>query len=122
MPPIELIRLSLASVWLYEGFWCKVLGREPRQREIAAAVPGLGPGRARPFLLALGWAEGALGLWVLSGAGAWWAALSQTLLLAAMNSAGLLFARGRIHDPAGMVLKNLVLIVLAWVAAARPGG
>lgn len=120
-PPVELMRLSLASVWLYEGLWCKVLGRMPGQEGIAAAVPGLRGGRARPFLLALGWAEAALGLWVLSGRLPWWAALAQTLLLVGMNSAGLLYARRLIHDPAGMLLKNLVLLVLAWTAAGRAG-
>ncbi len=121
MPPAWLIRIAVASVWLYEGLWCKVLGRLPQQKEIVAAVPMFGPVGAKRFLVFLGWAEGALGVWILTGRLAFWAALTQTVVLAAMNTVGIMFARKSIHDPAGMVLKNGVLIVLAWVAAAPYG-
>jgi uncharacterized membrane protein YphA (DoxX/SURF4 family) len=121
MPPIQLIRFAVALVWLYEGLWCKVLGRQPQQEAIVSDVPLLSAGRARGFLFVLGWAEGALGVWVLTGRLAWWAALTQTVLLSSMNAVGLLFARRRIHDPAGMVCKNLALLVLAWVAAGLGG-
>jgi hypothetical protein len=120
MPPVQLIRFAVALVWFYEGFWCKVLGRLPAQEAIVEGVPLLSAGRAHAFLVALGWAEGALGIWILAGRWAWWAALTQTVALAAMNGVGLFFARGRIHDPAGMVIKNFALLVLAWVAAALP--
>ena len=122
MPPIALIRAAVALVWLYEGLWCKVLGRMPGQQDIVEAVPVLGPGPARAFLVALGCAECLIGVWVLSGRLSWWAALTQTVLLAVMNCVGLVWARRRIHDPAGMVVKNFALIVLAWVAAAFPAG
>ncbi len=121
MPPLLLIRLVVAAVWIYEGLWCKILGGARGQPGIVAAVPGLGPDGARWFLPALGYAECLLGAWLLSGWQPWWAALLSTLALAAMNTVGLTYARQQIHDPAGMVLKNLVLVVLTWVAAAlRP--
>ena len=121
MPPILLIRGAVALVWLYEGLWCKVLGRMPHQEAVVESVPLLGPRYARAFLLLLGWAECALGLWILSGRLAWWAALTQTVALALMNAVGLAFARDRIHDPGGMLCKNFALLVLAWVAAAHGG-
>lgn len=117
MPPLWLIRGSVALVWLYEGLWCKVLGRAPRQEDIVQAVPAVGI-FPRAFLVGLGWAEALLGVWILTGRLAWWAALTQTAALVAMNTMGLLYARDKIHDPPGMVLKNLALLVLAWVAAA----
>ncbi len=117
LPPIWLIRLAVAAVWLYEGLWCKLLGREPRQREIVEEAPFLGPGRARPFLLALGTAETALAGWVLLGAAPFLCAAAQTVLLVALNVNGLLWARRLIHDPGGMVVKNFAFLVLAWVAA-----
>jgi hypothetical protein len=46
------------------------------------------------------------------------AALAQTLLLVALNTAGLTLARAKIPDPAGMLFKNFALLVLAWVCAA----
>jgi len=106
-------------VWLYEGLWCKLLGRMPSQQRVVEAVPFLGPAWAPRFLKALGLVECALAFWVLSGWEPVWAAATQTALLVAMNANGLIFARRLIHDPAGMVVKNAALIVLMWVAAAQ---
>ncbi len=119
MPPPVLVRSAIAAVWLYEGLWCKVLGRLPSQERIVEAVPFLGPGAGRLFLKALGVVEALLGLWVLSGWEPVWAAIVQTVLLVGMNANGILFARKLIHDPAGMVVKNAALVVLMWVAAAQ---
>ncbi|HVW22111.1 MAG TPA: DoxX-like family protein [Opitutaceae bacterium] len=121
MPPLPLIRLAVALVWLYEGFWCKVLGRAPHQEGIVKAVPSLGGAGGGKFLVLLGYAETALGAWILAGWQPTAAALVQTVTLVAMNAVGLTYARQLIHDPPGMVLKNFALLVLAWVAAApRP--
>jgi len=120
MPSLWLIRFAVAAVWLYEGLWCKVLGRVPQQMEIAASVPILAGGWARWFLPVLGYVEAALGLWLLTGWSAQGAALVTTLLLVSMNTVGLIFARKLIHDPIGMLFKNFVLVVLTWVAAAPP--
>jgi uncharacterized membrane protein YphA (DoxX/SURF4 family) len=119
MPPPLLIRSAIAAVWLYEGLWCKVLGRDPSQERIVEAVPFLGPSVGPVFLRALGVLESLLGVWVLSGWEPVWAAAVQTALLVGMNVNGLLFARRLIHDPVGMVVKNAALIVLMWVAAAQ---
>ena len=119
MPPLWLVRSSIAAVWLYEGLWCKVLGRMPSQQEVAGAVPFVGPVWAPRFLKALGLVECALAIWVLSGWEPVWAAAAQTALLLTMNANGLVFARRLIHDPAGMVVKNVVFLVLVWVAAAQ---
>jgi len=119
MPPPWLLRCSIALVWLYEGLWCKLLGRMPSQQRVVEAVPFLGPAWAPRFHKALGLVECALAFWVLSGWEPVWAAATQTALLVAMNANGLIFARRLIHDPAGMVVKNAALIVLMWVAAAQ---
>jgi hypothetical protein len=121
LPPFWLIRCAVAAVWLYEGLWCKLLGREKRQMEIVHAVPGFGPRVGAPFLKLLGAAEVAVALWVLSGALPIPCAAVQTLLLAALNTGGLLWARRLIHDPGGMVVKNFAFLVLVWVSASLPG-
>lgn len=118
-PPLLLIRCAIAAVWLYEGFWCKVLGRMPDQKGIVEAVPLLGPARVAVVLPILGVLECGLAAWVLSGWAPVWAAAVQTGLLVGMNANGLFFARRLIHDPAGMVVKNFVFVVLIWVAAAQ---
>jgi uncharacterized membrane protein YphA (DoxX/SURF4 family) len=119
MPPPLLIRCAIAAVWFYEGLWCKVLGRMPNQKGIVEAVPFLGHARGPVVLAALGVLECSLGAWALSGWEPVWAAVVQTGLLVGMNLNGLLFARRLIHDPAGMVVKNLVFVLLIWVAAAQ---
>jgi uncharacterized membrane protein YphA (DoxX/SURF4 family) len=121
LPPLLLVRSAVAAVWLYEGLWCKVLGREPHQVQVVEAVPRLGPIVGKRFLLALGVVETALGVWVMSGLTPGLCAVVQTALLVGLNANGLLWARHIIHDPAGMVVKNVSFLLLAWVAAAMSG-
>ena len=121
LPPLLLVRGAVAAVWLYEGLWCKVLGREPHQVQVVEAVPRLGPIVGKRFLLGLGAVETALGVWVVSGVAPGLCAVVQTGLLVALNANGLLWARHIIHDPAGMVVKNVSFLLLAWVAAAMSG-
>ena len=122
LPPDWLMRGAVSAVWFYEGVWCKLFGRGPGQLEVVEAVPFLGRRWSAHFLRALGALETVMGLWVLSG---WFPALSaiaQTVLLVGLNSAGLLWARRRIHDPAGMVVKNACFLLLAWTSAALQRG
>jgi hypothetical protein len=121
VPPTSLIQGAVAAVWLYEGLWCKLLGRGPGQLEVVEAVPLFGPRWARRFLSLLGGVEVGLGLWVLSGWSPGLCALAQTALLVSLNTGGILWAHHRIHDPAGMLVKNFSFLVLAWVGAALRG-
>ena len=122
MPPPLLVRSAVAAVWLYEGLWCKVLGRERRQLQIVEAVPYFGPRVGALFLTTLGASEIGLAVWVLSGMAPGPCALAQTLLLVALNASGLIWARHIIHDPGGMVVKNFAYLVLVWVAAGLSRG
>lgn len=121
-PPLIIIRVSVASVWLYEGLWCKILGRVQSQVEVVTAVPRLGPRFGRPFLKTLGIVEVALALWVIAGIAPGVCAIVQTALLIALNANGLLWARRVIYEPAGMVVKNIAFLMLVWVCGAIPGG
>ena len=121
-PPLMVIRVSVAAVWLYEGLWCKILGRVRSQVDVVTAVPRLGPKFGAPFLKALGVVEMALAVWVLSGIAPGLCAIAQTCLLVALNANGLMWARHIIHEPAGMVVKNIAFLVLVWVGGAIPGG
>jgi uncharacterized membrane protein YphA (DoxX/SURF4 family) len=117
MPPTILLRLAIAAVWLYEGLWCKLLGRVPHQEAVVEAHPLFGPRSAAVVLKGIGVVEVLLAVWVLSGYAPWLAALVQTALLVGMNANGLLFARHIIPDPGGMVVKNFAFILLMWVVA-----
>jgi hypothetical protein len=121
LPPFWLIRVAVAAVWIYEGLWCKLLHGQPHEFEIVEAVPYFGPRVGKLFLQVLGAVEVALGVWTLSAISPQLCAVSQTLLLVTLNASGLLWARHIIHDPGGMVVKNLAFLVLVWVAASLPG-
>jgi hypothetical protein len=117
MPPVWLVQCAVAAVWLYEGLWCKVLARSAHEFEVVSEVRFLTPAMVSAFLRTLGVVEAALGAWVLWGRWPVEAAIAQTALLVALNTAGLSLARGKIPDPAGMLFKNAALLVLAWVCA-----
>jgi uncharacterized membrane protein YphA (DoxX/SURF4 family) len=120
LPPLLLIKISISAVWLYEGLWCKVLGRMRSQVEVVSAVPGFGSRYAAPFLVVLGVFEVVLGLWVLTGIAPGLCAIVQTALLITLNLNGLLWARHVINDPAGMIVKNAAFLLLVWIAGAMP--
>jgi len=65
----------------------------------------------------LGVVEVAIAAWVISGVGAFYCAIIQTILLVSLNVSGLIWSRNLIHDPGGMVIKNFAFLILAWVAA-----
>lgn len=118
-PPVWSIRAAVAMVWLYEGLWCKVLGREANQERVVSAVPVYGPRIGRAFLKVLGVVEMLVAGWVVSGILPGWCAAGQTALLVGLNANGLMWARKLIHDPAGMVFKNFSFLILAWVGGSR---
>jgi len=121
LPPFWLIRVAVVAVWLYEGLWCKLLRSELRESQVVEAVPYFGPRVGTLFLKALGAAEVALAVWVLSGIAPILCAVVQTLLLVTLNASGLLWARHIIEDPVGMVVKNFSFLVLVWVSASQSG-
>jgi uncharacterized membrane protein YphA (DoxX/SURF4 family) len=120
-PPLVIIRLAVAAVWLYEGLWNKVLGRAAREAQVVAAVPTLGPRFGQLFLKVLGVVEVLLAVWVMVGIEPGWCALAQIALLILLNANGLMWARHIIHDPAGMVIKNIAFLVLVWACGAMHG-
>lgn len=122
MPPLWLLQGAVAAVWLYEGFWCKVLARSRHEFEVVEQVPFLAPATSHALLRLLGVLETALGGWVLTTWQPIEAAAVQTVLLVGLNSAGIYFSRHRIPDPAGMVVKNAAFLVLAWVTASLVAG
>jgi uncharacterized membrane protein YkgB len=117
----KLIRLSIALVWLYQGLWCKVLAGAPHHLAVISAVPFIGPATGRVVLDLLGLIECGIGVWVLTAWQLRRAAIVQTLLLAGMNAAGLVWAWRLIPDPAGMILQNFAFVLLIWTTAeVRP--
>jgi uncharacterized membrane protein YphA (DoxX/SURF4 family) len=119
VPPLLLIQVAIALVWLYEGLWCKVLGCSRHELEVVEATPLFDPNLAALFLRSLGVFECGLAVWVLTGWQPLWAAVVQTVLLMSLNTAGITWSRHVIPDPPGMLVKNFAFLVLVWVAAGR---
>ena len=120
LPPLGLIHIAVAAVWFYEGVWCKLLNRQPRQVRVVEAMPLYGARIGSNLLLSLGVVETAIGVWALTGFAPILCALAQTALLVTLNVCGLLWARQLIEDPGGMVVKNFAFLVLVWVSASFP--
>ena len=62
-----------------------------------------------------------MAVWVISGVEPGLCVIAQTALLVTLNASGLFWARHVIHDPAGMVVKNVSFLVLAWTSSAMSG-
>ncbi len=120
-PPLIVMRGAVAAVWLYEGLWCKVFGRAQLEAQVVAKVPMFGPRFGRSFLKALGVIEVMLAAWVISAIHPGVCAIAEVTLLVVLNVNGLLWSRDIIPDPAGMIVKNMAFLVLAWACGAIPG-
>jgi uncharacterized membrane protein YphA (DoxX/SURF4 family) len=120
LTPLWLIHVAVAAVWFYEGAWCKLLNRQPRQVRVVEAMPLHGTRIAPKLLRLVGAVETVIGVWVLTGVAPILCAVVQTALLVTLNSCGLLWARHLIEDPGGMVVKNFAFLVLVWVSAGFP--
>lgn len=119
MTVTRLARAAVASVWLYEGLWCKILRVDPDQRAIVAAVPGPPAAVLRGALTAIGAVETGVAGWVISGRARRGAAVAQTGLIVFLNAGGLAVGRDRIAHPARMLATNAVLVAAAWLLADR---
>jgi uncharacterized membrane protein YphA (DoxX/SURF4 family) len=73
----------IASVWLINGLFCKVLDMVPRHREIVAAI--LGEESASTFTVLIGISEIIMCIWILSGYYSRFNAFVQISIVAIMN-------------------------------------
>ncbi len=110
-------RAAIASVWLYQGLWCKLLSRCPSHASIVSALPPPFGDAAALVLTMIGAIEVTFAIWVASGWRSRLAAMAQTMLLIVMNTGGLIWGRSAIADPFGTVLSNVILLTLIWIVA-----
>ena len=54
LPPLWLIHVAVAAVWFYEGLWCKLLNRQPRELRVVEAMPLYGARIAWSLLAVVG--------------------------------------------------------------------
>ncbi len=117
MLAVRTARVALATVWLHQGLWSKILDRDASHREIVGRMPGMDATAARAVTVAIGCLEAGLAAWVLSGRSPRACAAVQTGLIAGFNTGALTFARDQIDSPGGLLVRNAGLVALAWIAA-----
>jgi uncharacterized membrane protein YphA (DoxX/SURF4 family) len=79
----NILTVSIASVWILNGLYCKILNLVPRHEQIVASI--LGDDYARPLTVFIGLSEILLGIWVLTKFKAKLSAVIQICLVAIMN-------------------------------------
>ena len=107
-------RIFLASVWLVNGFICKVLNLVPRHEAIVARI--LGEEHAVLFTKLIGIGEIAMGLWVLSGKYRRINAIMQILLVLVMNVIEFfLVPELLLWGKLNLIFALLFILLIAWI-------
>ena len=78
-----ILKILIASVWLVNGLFCKVLNLVPRHQQIVSNI--LGPDHARTWTLLIGLSEIAMAVWILIGIWPKMNAVTQIVVIVAMN-------------------------------------
>ena len=79
----QLLNYIIATVWIVNGLFCKVLNLVPRHQEIVARI--LGNDHARLLTKVIGLSEIAMAVWILSGIRMRLNAIIQMIVIATMN-------------------------------------
>ena len=80
----KLLTYFIATVWVANGLFCKVLNLVPRHQEIVAKI--LGNEHAQPLTLLIGLSEMVMAIWILSRIWSRLNAITQILVIAIMNT------------------------------------
>jgi len=80
----QYLKYLVAAVWLVNGLFCKVLNLVPRHRQIVARI--IGDSHAAALTRAIGFAEIAMAVWILSGIKPRLNAITQIVVIASMNT------------------------------------
>ncbi len=79
----KLINYFIATVWVANGLFCKVLNLVPRHQQIVANI--LGDDYSQPLTILIGLSEIGMSIWILSGLWTSLNAATQILVIATMN-------------------------------------
>jgi len=105
-------QIVIGSVWVFHGFYSKILNGIPRHRLIVGKI--LSAANAGMATKAIGLLEVLLGLWVFTGWQPAGCAVVQTAAIVAMNALEIFLARDLLISAAGMVILNLGFLSLVW--------
>jgi uncharacterized membrane protein YphA (DoxX/SURF4 family) len=80
----QYLNYLIASVWIANGLFCKVLNLVPRHQEIVARI--IGNAHAGVLTRTIGVSEIAMAVWILVGFKTKLNAITQVVVIATMNS------------------------------------
>ena len=81
--PYKLIRYFIATIWLINGLFCKVLNLIPRHQNIVAEI--LGSENSRELTILIGVSESCMAIWIVSGIWSRVNSFIQIFVIASMN-------------------------------------
>ncbi|WP_452222915.1 DoxX-like family protein [Lacinutrix chionoecetis] len=79
----SIITIIIASVWLINGLYCKILNQVPRHETIVAHI--FNTEHSRPIIIVIGFLEVCLAIWILTGYKKQLNAIIQIAIVIAMN-------------------------------------
>ncbi len=79
----KLLTFSIATIWIVNGLFCKVLNLVPRHQQIVAKI--LGNEHAQLFTIFIGISEIFMAIWILSNVKPGFNAIVQILIIGTMN-------------------------------------
>ena len=80
----KILTYCIATIWIVNGLFCKVLNFVPRHEQIVAGI--LGPEYSRPLILLIGLSEIAMSIWIISAYKTKLNAIAQILIVGTMNT------------------------------------
>lgn len=105
-------QIVIGSVWVFHGFYSKILNGIPRHRLIVGKI--LGAANAEFATRTIGLLEVLLGVWAFTGWQPVGCALVQTAAIVAMNTLEISLAGELLISAVGMVILNLGFLALVW--------
>jgi hypothetical protein len=105
-------QIVIGSVWVFHGFYSKILNGIPRHRLIVGKI--LGTSHAGVFTKLIGLLEVFLGIWAFTGWHPVGSATVQTVAILAMNTLEIILAEELLISAVGMVVLNLGFLTLIW--------
>ena len=81
----KIVNYCIATVWIANGLFCKVLDLVPRHQEIVARITNVDRASAAYLTILIGVSEISMAVWILSGYKRKLNAITQIIVVATMN-------------------------------------
>ncbi len=108
----KIINYFIATVWLVNGLFCKILNLVPRHQEIVANI--LGQEHSRFLTIAIGISEVLMAVWILSGIRSRLNTILQIVVIAVMNTLEFILVPGLLLWGRFNALFALLLILVIY--------